>query len=58
MCIIAIKPAGVKLPADTTLENCWYNNPDGAGFMYAAGGTVHIQRLHDFKGLQFCYRQA
>jgi hypothetical protein len=52
MCIIAIKPAGIKLPADTTLENCWYNNPDGAGFMYAAGGTVHIQKgfmtLKDF----------
>jgi hypothetical protein len=53
MCIIAIKPAGIKLPADTTLENCWYNNPDGAGFMYAASGTVHIQKgfmaLKDFK---------
>lgn len=44
MCIIAIKPAGVKTPATKTIENCWYNNPDGAGFMYAAGGTVHIQK--------------
>ena len=53
MCIIVIKPAGVNLPAMSTLENCWYNNNDGAGFMYAAGGTVHIQKgymtLKDFK---------
>ena len=53
MCIIAIKPAGVKFPATTTIENCWYNNSDGAGFMYATGGTVHIQKgfmaLKDFE---------
>lgn len=53
MCIIVVKPAGVKLPAMNTLENCWYNNNDGAGFMYATGGTVHIQKgfmtLKDFK---------
>lgn len=53
MCIIAIKPAGVKMPATATIENMWYNNRDGAGFMYAAGGTVHIEKgfmtLKDFK---------
>ena len=53
MCIIAIKPAGVKTPAETTIENCWYNNPDGAGFMYTSGGNVHIEKgfmtLKDFK---------
>lgn len=53
MCIIVVKPAGVKLPAMNTLENCWYNNNDGAGFMYATGGTVHIEKgfmsLKDFK---------
>ena len=53
MCIIAIKPAGVKLPATETIENMWYSNSDGAGLMYAAGGTVHIQKgfmsLKDFK---------
>ena len=31
----------------------WYNNNDGAGLMYAAGGTVHIEKgfmsLKDFK---------
>lgn len=53
MCIIAIKPAGVKMPATATIENMWYNNNDGAGLMYAAGGTVHIEKgfmaLKDFK---------
>ena len=53
MCIIAVKPAGVKTPAEATIGNCWCNNPDGAGFMYAAGGSVHIEKgfmtLKDFK---------
>ena len=41
MCIIAIKPAGTHLPTTTTIENMWYNNRDGAGFMYAKDGNVH-----------------
>src|SRR5690606_4790814 len=53
MCIIAIKPAGIKMPATETIENMWHNNPDGAGIMYAIGGTVHIEKgfmtLKDFK---------
>ena len=53
MCIIAAKPAGTKMPATTTIENMWYRNHDGAGFMYAHGGTVHIEKgfmkLDDFK---------
>ena len=44
MCIVAIKPAGVKTPAETTIENMWYNNSDGAGLMYAAGGNVYIEK--------------
>ena len=44
MCIIAIKPAGMKMPAETTIENMWYNNPDGGGLMYAANGTVYIEK--------------
>ena len=32
------------MPATTTIENMWYNNSHGAGFMYAAGGTVHIEK--------------
>ena len=34
MCIIAAKPAGVKMPDERTLENMWYSNPNGAGLMY------------------------
>lgn len=34
MCIIIYKPAGVRMPSDKTLTNCFHNNPDGAGFMY------------------------
>jgi predicted glutamine amidotransferase len=44
MCIIAIKPVGIKLPSDKTIENMWYNNPDGAGFMYPRDGMVEIKK--------------
>jgi hypothetical protein len=44
MCIIAIKAAGIKMPAATTIENMWHNNRDGAGFMYAKDGNVHIEK--------------
>ena len=41
------------MPATETIENMWYNNPDGAGIMYAANGTVHIEKgfmtLKEFK---------
>jgi predicted glutamine amidotransferase len=53
MCIIAIKAAGIPMPATTTIENMWHNNSDGAGFMYAKDGNVHIEKglmtLKDFK---------
>ena len=44
MCIIAIKPAGIHIPATETIENMWHNNSDGAGLMYATGGSVHIEK--------------
>jgi predicted glutamine amidotransferase len=34
MCIIVVKPQGVKLPSKEILHTCWKHNPDGAGFMY------------------------
>ena len=53
MCIIAIKPAGVKMPARETRENMWYGNPDGGGFMVATGHDVIIKKgfmkLSDFE---------
>lgn len=44
MCIILVKPNGVKLPNKQVLETCFKNNPDGAGFMYAGKGQVHISK--------------
>lgn len=46
MCIIVAKSAGVKMPADNLLSNCFTNNPDGAGIMVSAKGKVY-----GFKGL-------
>lgn len=34
MCIIAIKPKGVEMFDDRTIEAMFTNNPDGAGYMY------------------------
>jgi hypothetical protein len=42
MCIIVYKPKDVKMPDCETLKNCFNNNDDGAGYMYAAAGKVHI----------------
>ncbi len=44
MCIIALKPANVGMIDDQTIENCWYNNDDGAGFMYPGHGGVKIRK--------------
>ena len=45
MCIIAYKPAG-KTISRKTLELCFKNNPDGAGFMYPCEGKVLINKGH------------
>ena len=44
MCIIAAKAKGVKMPDKATIENMWFNNPDGAGFMYMKDGKVRIEK--------------
>lgn len=44
MCVIAIKPKGVSMPTQTWIDNMWYSNPDGAGFMYADGKNVVINK--------------
>lgn len=44
MCIIAAKKANTAMPTTETIENMWYVNPDGAGFMYAKDGVVHIEK--------------
>ena len=44
MCVIAVKPANAAMIDNQTIENCWYNNDDGAGFMYPAHGGVKIRK--------------
>lgn len=53
MCIIVVKKKGVELPSESIFKNCFYNNDDGAGFMYNYNGKVIIQKgfmtYKDFK---------
>lgn len=44
MCVIASKTTNAKFPSKETLEICWNNNPDGAGYMFTANGKVHIRK--------------
>ena len=44
MCVIMAKPKGIDMPSDDTIHNMWVRNPDGAGFMYAKDGQVHIEK--------------
>ena len=40
MCIIVVKPIGLDLPNEETLWNCFFNNPDGIGFMFSENHMV------------------
>lgn len=42
MCIIVYKAEGVAFPPKTIIKNCFNNNPDGGGFMFAVNNRVHI----------------
>lgn len=44
MCVIAVKPKNVSMPDDDTIRAMWDCNPDGAGFMWADGKSVHISK--------------
>ena len=44
MCIIAVSKKGVKQPTLEQLKMMYKNNPDGAGYMYARNGQVHIHK--------------
>lgn len=44
MCIIIYKPERVKIPSESTLNICWENNKDGAGFMYRSGNSIRIDK--------------
>ena len=53
MCIILYKPSGVNLPDKQVLKTCFTNNPDGAGYMYAHKGQVHIRKgFMDFSSFE------
>lgn len=44
MCIAIYKPENADFPAKKTLQRCFENNPDGAGYMFAHRNTVHIRK--------------
>lgn len=44
MCIIVVKDKHNPLPKASYLENCFDNNPDGAGFMYTKRNKVVIDK--------------
>lgn len=44
MCVAVYKPQGVDMPSKKTLNICFKNNDDGAGFMFAHNGKVHIEK--------------
>lgn len=44
MCIAVYKPTEAEFPFKRTLRECFNNNPDGAGYMVAHGGKVHIRK--------------
>lgn len=53
MCIIVASKQGIRQPSLEQLHNCFVNNPDGAGYMYARDGVVNIHKgfmvWEDFK---------
>lgn len=44
MCLVVYKPSGADMPDQEYLENAFYNNSDGAGFMYQFSGCVRIRK--------------
>lgn len=44
MCIIAVSKKGIRQPSLDQLHTMYENNPDGAGYMYARDGKVHIHK--------------
>lgn len=59
MCIIAIKKIGVDLPKESVFKNCFYNNSDGAGFMYNKDGKVHIRKgFMNYKDFDMALKDA
>lgn len=59
MCIIVAKKKNVKAPTIDTLKTCFYNNSDGAGFMYVGNnGKVVIDKGYmTFKSFEKHYKK-
>ncbi len=47
MCVIMYKPINKAFPEESILQNCWDNNPDMGGFMYAWNDHVYIQKGYE-----------
>lgn len=51
MCIIIAKKQGLLIPKKSTLQTCFENNPDGAGYMFTLHNKVIIRKGYTtFKG--------
>lgn len=58
MCIIVAKEKKVKAPSIDTLKTCFYNNNDGAGFMYVVNNKVVIDKGYmTFKSFEKHYKK-
>jgi glutamine amidotransferase len=44
ICVIAVKPAGVKWPGKIYMKNCFLHNNDGAGVAWVDDGGLHVQK--------------
>ena len=57
MCIAILQPKN-KMLKKKTLQNCWDNNPDGAGFMYShKSEVVIVKELNDFNSFYSQFRK-
>lgn len=44
MCILIVKPKDKLCPSKEILEECFYRNPDGAGFSYNKNGVIVLRK--------------
>ena len=44
MCILIVKPKGKVCPSKEILEECFWRNPDGAGFSYNKNGVIVLRK--------------
>ena len=44
MCVIIHSPAGIAMPTDDILDQCWSSNRDGAGVMFVRDNVLHCHK--------------